>query len=89
MGWIDVLRGFPEILLRKIEILENINHSLIKINAAAKRSGARGSTNLEVVGPVPLPVVSAVVGHHVLGHQHALVRDTSVAAVSKLIHEAA
>ena len=34
-------------------------------------------------------MVSAVVGHLVLGHQHTFVRNTSVAAVSELIHEAA
>ena len=34
-------------------------------------------------------MVSAVVWHLVLGHQHALVRNTSVAAVSELVHEAA
>ena len=34
-------------------------------------------------------MVSAVVWHLILGHQHALVRNASVAAVSELIHEAA
>ena len=34
-------------------------------------------------------MVSAVVGHLVLGHQHAHVRNTSVAAMSEVVHEAA
>ena len=43
----------------------------------------------EVVGSIPLPVVSAVVGHLVLGHQHAHVGNTSVAAMSEVIQQAA
>ena len=39
--------------------------------------------------PVPLPVVSAIVWHLVLGVQHAHIRDTSVAAMTEVVHEAA
>ena len=65
------------------------NHSLIKFETVTKWSGAGVSTNEEVVGPIPLPVVSAVVWHLVLGVQHAHVRNTSVAAVTEVVHEAA
>ena len=43
---------------------------------------------MEVVWPVELPVVSAIVGHLVLGLQHEFVRDTSITTMAKLIYEA-
>ena len=80
-----VLRGFPEVLL---QILKYKSLSIV-FKTSTEGSWAIWSTNGKVVGSVPLPVVSAVVWHLVLGHQHALVRNTSVSAMSELVHEAA
>ena len=67
----------------------NINHSLIMFHAAAKRSWASWSTNLEIVWPVPLSVISAVVWHLILGVKHASVWNTSVAAMLEVVDEGA
>ena len=42
---------------------------------------------MKVIWPVELVVVSAVMWHLILGPQHALVWNTSVATMTKLIHK--
>ena len=42
---------------------------------------------MEVIGPVELSVEATVVWHHLLGPQHALVRNKFIATMTKLIHK--